>query len=386
MQHIQPNPLAWRIRLGILLPLLAMGALPLIVYFQHAQRDLLLAMLMVLATVQILLSLRTAGIAAGMMARLQRMSGNWDLLALSGVRARSLPLYVWLTTLRHTWIDHALLAIPRLGMALGLVQFFHIRGSLRLSIFSDYPFTYLSHNHSLYMPNFCYDCLAPDLLIYPDAMQVVITLIILVIYTVSEGALVAALGTFWGALRARHQTLAVSTAISSRLLLFGIVMISFNALGKTTLEYRSGRGIFALGNARNDVELCQFANRPQRDSQTLFRSQALDMRASGRCFEANLDLAFVRAVEAVQVTMTSFVDQGVLLSANLMRPIGPVSVVGARYFGHYLDDEWNWQTSYWPFLLRNVVSALLAFGIYGVLIGVVLLTASYRFVRYRLDW
>lgn len=372
MHHLTPSSRSWSIRLAMTLPLMLMGSLPLFFYFQWEHNDLLRLMLFTLIMAQMILNFRTAALAATMMHRLRSMSGNWDLLALTGITARSLPRFVWWSVLRRTWIDHASLALPRLGVALGFVHLlfvarFHLfhRNSLGLPV---RPFNYVSSNSGPF----------PEA--YPDATQMLIAFVVLIIYAICEVALMTAVGVMWGTILARRRAIVTSVTMFIRIM---VIFIAFTgSISLTFLMQRSGISTLNYPSVF-DTFACESISRIPNEQFSANQYSGEQLRLSGRCDELMRALILRRAIESTQVTMFSFFDQGVLLSANIMRPIVINNPDNYRwyYFGHHWDNEWNRYTSYWHFVARNLMSAGLAVGIYAVMIGVSLYLAQFRLRR-----
>ncbi len=383
MQYVMPHPMSWFTRIGILFLLLLIASLPVVIYFQFEQQRLLLALLLILIAVQIVLDAHTAAMAVSMMSKLRKVTGNWDLLAMTGIEARSLSSLVWLSTIRRTWVDHALLALPRLGVSLGFVQFLHASpmGALLQSdvISNARPFPYYSFNQHYGLPP------APE--IYPDATQVMVALVVLFVYAISEGALAAAGGVMWSMLRPQYEATAVGLTIFSRLLTVGLALVVFAPLAHVMHIYDQQ----AQPNTMPPIELirwhvdnCASVGRAPTDD-WFFQSKQQEgqqLQQVGRCDDMRRELMFLRAIEGIQVTMESFLDQGVLLGANVMRPI--VSYDDPHYFGVYTDDKWTRRASYWPFVARNIISALVALSIYAALIWLALRIACYGLARHGL--
>ena len=382
-----PQALSWKVRLGILLPLLAMASIPLFVYFQFEHEHILLWMWLILIAVQIVLSLRTARLAIGMMSSIRKRDGKHIQLTLTEAEAKTFPRDVLKAVMRATWIDHVMLALPRLGVALAFMQYFHASPLWVMrhsnSVFNIPPFLYYSHDYHAGFPS-------PPI-IYPDMIQVTITIIILLLFAIFEGLLVIGLATLCSNLIQKYK--ATILTITSRLLIVFTVIIIFIQLTHIIsmwfpLLFKNP----SLGTPTyQSVDTCESVyrtlakdGRPQ-----LIQEIGQKRQESGQCKKAYQDLMFLRTVEGTQVTITSFLDQGMLLASNILRPIILDEELMTDpefqyiYYGYRYDREWNWQVSYVPFVIRNILSALLAFAIYGVIIWSSLRIARHRLVSVR---
>ncbi len=334
-----PQSLSWKVRLGILLPLLTMASMPLFVYFQFEHEHILLWMWLILIAVQMILSLRTARLAIGMMSGIRKRDGKHIQLTLSEAEAKTFPRDVFKAVLRATWIDHVMLALPKLGVALAFAEYFHtswIREMLSSNIiFNAHSFLYVSHN--------------PAHMMYPDIIQIIIGLMILMICCISEGAISTAFGIVWGILVKGRNT--IDFVIISRAILCCVALIGF----AVSMEQRAPNIVEEPALIRKYVKACQDFNQFQRRAE--------------QCDSLERKLISLRITESGQVTITSFFDQGVLLASNIMRPIK----------AGYYDNKQNLIETYQPFVIRNILSALLAFSIYGIIIW-----SSLRIARHRL--
>jgi hypothetical protein len=338
MQQLTPYALSWKVRLAILLPLLAMASLPLFVYFQFEHEHILLWMWLILIVVQMVLSLRTARLAISMMASIRKHDGKHIQLTLTEAEAKTFPYDVFKAVIRATWIDHVMLALPRLSVALAFAEYFHTSyiSSMTLSdvIFNARPFLYVSHN--------------PAHMMYPDILQVIIALIILMTFCISEGAISTAFGILWGILVRGRNT--IDFVIISRVIICCIALTSF----MVAMEQRAPNIVEKSALIRKYVTVCEDFDQFQRRAE--------------QCDSKEWKLISLRITESGQVTITSFFDQGILLTSNIM--------ITSMFY--YIDGKFYLE-EFFPFMIRNILSALLAFAIYGVIIW-----SSLRIARNRL--
>lgn len=368
MQHIAPHTLSWKVRIGILLPLLAMASMPLFVYFHFEHEHILLWMWLILIAVQMVLSLRTAGLAIGMMSGIRKHDGKHIQLTLTESEAKSFPRVVFMSVMRATWVDHVMLALPRLGIVLALMQYFHtstIWSLWQSDIVSNMrPFFYFSYNY--------YDGAPPAPVIYPDGLQIFIALVILMVYAIFEGAFATVLAIIWAGFARKHTTLSFVFVSRIGMILLAISMFGF--LNHPDLRTPHPFGDYVIRWHLNNCESLKFTEAT--DSISLARQQSgQELQASGECDALKVRLMKTRMIESTQVTMTSWIDQGILLSSNFMRP-------SVLQYLEYSDGDIIPHESYAPFVTRNILSALLAFVIYGVLIWSSLRIARNRLVRF----
>ncbi len=366
MPYFRLRPLTWKFRLLMLLPLLVMASLPLLVYFEPEYEHSLLLMLLTLIVGQSIISMHTAALAARAMHRLRKMSGNWELLALTNIEGQSLSRYVWLDTLRHTWIDHALLALPRLGMALAFAQHLHISDRSRPPfVFNTNAFLYISHS-DLMSTSHDLDGIFAN----PHTSQIIIAFCVLLVYAIAEGALMAALGILWGVFTNRYEVTFAGVAVSRiSIALAGIIGVWPTVIfAETLISSYYSTGI------RLQLHYCSIAERNSTDD--INYPWGKQLQETGVCYEASHELALIRATEGMQVTLLSFYEQGTLVGAGIMRihvPLLPevrTTISETQYYLVRLRP-----------IMRHLLSAILAMLIYVVLIGSALRLARVRLVR-----
>jgi len=269
------------------------------------------------------------------MAGIRKRDGKHIQLTLTEAEAKTFPRDVFKAVMRATWVDHVMLALPRLGVAVAFAEYFHT-SNIWSMITSDVFFN---------ARPFLYIISIPAHMLYPHIPQIITTLIILIIYCVSEGALSTAFGILSGILVRRRNT--IYFVIISRAIMCFIALITFAVAMEQRNNLEEERWI------RQGVEDCQEFDQFQRRTE--------------QCDSKEWKLISLRLTESGQVTITSFFDQGVLLVSNIMRP----SMFYYRDGIYYLQE-------FFPFVIRNILSALLAFSIYGVIIWSSLRITSYR--------
>ena len=337
MQQMTPQPLSWKTRIGILAPLLAMASLPLFVYFKFEHEYILLHMWLILIVVQFILSIRTAKLAIGMISGIRKRDGKRVQLTLTEAEAKSFPRQVFMEVMRATWIDHVMLAFPRLGVGLAFMQYFHSSPLWQMFqsdiLFNARPFLFRSYN--------------PPQHIYPDVFQIIVAWVILMLYCISEVALTISFGVLWGTIARKFKSL--NFVIVSRILIIGVVLIGFIiAIEQRTPNY------YEPALLRRNLESCEYFDQNQRRVE--------------KCDNLEWKLIVLRTNESIQVGITSFFDQGVLIGSNIMRP------EYCSYGNSPLYDI--------PFIIRNILSAILAFSIYTLLIWLSLRIAQQRLIRH----
>ena len=216
MLHVtHPRPLSWKFRLLMLLPLLVMASMPLFVYFQFEHEHILLWMWLILIGVQFVLSMRTARLASRMVTSVRKN----DALTLSRDEARRFPLYVLKSVFRATWIDHALLVLPRLGVALAFMQFLHISSFWSLyasnTIITSSLFTYFSYETYYISPS--------EMMVFPDVIQIVCLFIIVATYALMTNLVSIAIGVGLASCMRGNLTPVVTLIMHVMILCLGFV-------------------------------------------------------------------------------------------------------------------------------------------------------------------
>jgi len=338
-----PQPLSWKIRLAIFIPLMLMGSMPLFVYFQFEHESILLLMWLTLIVVQFVLSIRTARLAIHMMAGVRKRDGKRIHLDMTPNEAKAYPRKVLAAVFRVTWLDHVMLALPRLGVAVGFTQYFRFASYAKYGyVFNVDPFIYYS------LPAYK----TQNLSIEP----ILLMLVILILISLAESISTCLIGIF---ITSRQSIFKRNISIFKIKLFVIVCSIIIFTLSLSFVQNTMYKRTSA--NLRSQITAC---NSPVDDD----RLWVQELKQSGRCSQLELDLTNLRITETIQMTSTIFVDNGVLLGANIMRP--PL-----------VAFEYNWL----PFVFRNILSALLAFGIYGVMIVAMLRVACRRLVRQATD-
>lgn len=373
--HNTPQALSWKTRLAIFLPLTAIGSLPLWVYFQSRHEHIIwMSMWMILIVVQFVLSIRTARLAIAMVSGVRKRDGKRIHIDLSAEEAKTYPNRVFKAVFHATWLEHVMLALPRLGVAMGFCDFFGL--AYKYPYYADIdilwefqsfmrPFKYLGYGQAEF-----------------DEFQLFSAFTVLVILCLFEYSLAISIGIFWGA-RVKPYISSYIVTISRVVLPIGSIM-AFVLFGHILFLYESHGNynpdeygvIRRVDDLRKQDRQCQSIYYSESDipGHIQIQETGQNLHDSGVCAHISLHLVFVRSLESTQVTFTSFVDNGVLLSTNLLQ---------FSWTQHYASD-WGWERNNIPFFIRNILSALLAFGIYGVMILSALKLTQRRLLRQSL--
>ncbi|GEM_PF-3359459 len=387
MHH--PQPLSWKIRLAIFVPLIIIGSLPLFIYFQFEHESILLLMWLTLIVVQFVLSIRTARLAIGMMAGVRKRDGKRCHLDMTPDEAKHYPRKVLIDVFRATWVDHVMLVLPRLGVALGFTQNFFCGCNLTgcknpVFIIPKRYFSYSSTNGNFYSS-------VP--FPYPELQQAFILLCVLIVLAILINLFTIALGVFCGVRFSYHNSSFTLLTAWLSPIIFAIFCLGLLAVTLYTIEPEARhrhisvairQGIIACNALSKSVSEDEIGSAKQRILQNL-QSSGRVLRESGECETYQARLFFLRSIAGVEFTMLTLIDNGVFLGSNILRPVVDESrhheFGGHPYFGYYRDENWEWQSSYIPFVFRNILSAFLVFGVYGVMIMIMLRIASQRLVR-----
>ena len=204
MLHVtHPRPFSWKFRLLILLPLLVIASMPLFVYFQPEHDPILLMMWLTMIVVQLAVSIRTARLAVGMMLSVRKN----DSLTLTPDEASAFPKVVLKAVLRATCVDHVILVLPRLGVAVAFAQYFSwmygTYGLCNLDTFCYYVLSAFPRN--------------------PAITQILLTLVILLLLSLAENVLATVIGLGLGFIRNHNYDFLIF--LSKILIMFGAVIV-----------------------------------------------------------------------------------------------------------------------------------------------------------------
>jgi hypothetical protein len=217
-------------------------------------------------------------------------AGAWEAFALTGVSARRYIEATWQGIVGRTWGDHALFALLRLGLAVGIAQLLHMLNGLPLSrTYLVSPFYYYSHGGNgmtflLTMPVTLVDVLMGG--------------VVLLIFSIMEAQFLAALILFIGGGQGRAAQ--IGTALLVRAALFLI------ALGLYL-------GVNYFNRDLSFILTCNGHNRPcladlyQGDTQV--RS---DLTTDNYALSSHF--------RELPITFSTLADNGTMVTADLMRP------------------------------------------------------------------
>lgn len=355
----------WKTRLLWLTPLLLVALIPSWLYVDQTREDVLILMLLVMFGASLGMTIYTAALVYEITRRLRFLSGDNDLLMLSNISPKTYVEGVWWTAFRYVWKEYVLLALPRIGLAYGLAQYLHTANlpsifltspsSRLLQIAGIYPvyspaFQYISHNGAYVSLNPYFD-------------TVLIGSIVLMGLSIFEAGFFTALITL-AALTAfsNKSHITVAAIVFRTILMIGVAQVIMT-MNPTNHSWRWE--IFCCccgscgGNDCNGVETdlirgCQFRSA-------------------------------LRVLETGQVTLSVLSDGGVLLAANIMRPLGEGSGFGKLWKAFRVGQDYDYRLvldTNLLFVLRNVLSAILGVIMYVILTwGILRLTRLAAFIR-----
>jgi len=106
------------VRLCIFVLAMVAAVIPLWLYMDMNQTPTLLVMAVVIYLAHVVVGMRTMLLAINAVTREQRV-GTWESLILTGIDAWRIVWGKWWGVVRYVWKDHALMALPRIGLAFG---------------------------------------------------------------------------------------------------------------------------------------------------------------------------------------------------------------------------------------------------------------------------
>jgi hypothetical protein len=266
----------------------------------------------------------------------------WDTLILTGVDARRIVRSKWRGVYRHSWQLMILLILLRFATAWGMMQYLIIFPKViwfaeRSRQLVTLPFHYHSYYYNL----------TTITTWLPDLWKILLSLGILIIYIWFEYRLITAVGIMTALISAQQFVFFLILGLISRILIVVAALVIFGLIGY------SGETITGnlINNMRDRSELKALHDR-------IFCPD-LDLTQYYCGWYPTLELPKRRAFETIQVALSSVSDAGIMLTANILRPIGSPQ-----------------------FVFRNCVSALLGFALYAWLIRFFLRLAEKAAVRW----
>jgi hypothetical protein len=271
-------------------------------------------------------------IAAYSVTREQRTVG-WDVLVVSGIDERRIVWGKWWAIVRELWPHYLLLALPRIGIAYATMDYLNFYPSWIDSSITPLtrPFYYMSFENSSYGTPIAYDA---------AWSQVIIAVGVLLVIGLAELTLVAAIG-LWAAFSVqRSQPL---RPIIGGIARFALIPVAVGAVMMTDHVgwwfYAPIWKTFGPVGMRDEFVGMVYYGVPDR-----WCLQPPTTEWMETCHWARWEQGRRRVFETVQTAFFALGDGGILLAANILRPIASAG-----------------------FVVRNIFSAILGLGLYAPL-------------------
>ncbi len=325
---------------------LVVAVTPLWLYMDMNQTPTLVVMAVVIYLAHIVVGMRTMLLAINAVAREQR-AGTWDTLILTGIDARQIVWGKWWAVVRCVWKDHALMALPRVGLAFGLAQYLNF--SVMDTRIWGTVFTYYS----------CGGYVACSA-INPQGVTTATGALVIMLFGIVEAGLVAAVGLLIALLATQATIAQFPTGVAIRAMLviaaIMIVRVGHIKLGPL-LEFHC-----SISPSCVIPEDGTLLNETSRDELNI------------------VAYTFERFKETAQIALSPLIDSGTLLTANIMRPFGDGTEFG-KIYERGVEKFSLVSQSNLLFVLRNLVAWVLGLGLYALIITGVLRLAERAAVR-----
>jgi hypothetical protein len=257
---------------------------------------------------------------------------------------------------------YLILGVLRLGMALAFMQYLHTIEAIdcfRL-LHGAHSFCYYSHNryHTTYP------------LLWPDLTQLILACVVLVILSFTELHLIISLSQFFAGHKQTNPRKNFMAVIAGRFVLAVVAWTCFSQLGILNYKHFNSPSFSSL-NMLYRPSFCMNLGTAQ-------QSQRDFVNASNYCPQGIYLGSIALSIDSTQIALTTFIDNGALLSANILRPVNRNHVLNDfewKYFGYGWEEA-----GYGPFVARNVFSAFLAVLIYAGLAHIMLSMTKARAV------
>ncbi|MCA9884133.1 MAG: hypothetical protein KC708_14215 [Anaerolineae bacterium] len=256
---------------------------------------------------------------------------------------------LWKQAIRRAWPWHAALIVPKMGLSLAFVQYLYMLGvPWRLLGYENWRIWAVNLHQDLLLTPYVYRSIADDIPasvikaeMFPQAETFIFSIILLTLFALANISLLVAI------------TIAIKQHDTSRSAVwFSFVLRTF-MVGIICAGVIVSAPFFNVTTTNDDRITCfELTYRWYPDEQTdgLYRWQ-----------EAHLNCVLVS--ETLYSGGLTLADQGVLLAANIMRPVGEHSAFTAQY--DQFTDAYHYDNR--PFVLRQMVAAALGLGLYGLL-------------------
>jgi hypothetical protein len=274
--------------------ILLIAAIPAFIYIDDQSVFLLGFMLLILIPAQLILVFRTLMLATEKTI-LQRQTGMWESLVLTGMSARQIIKGKCDAVVQSMWAEWMLLGAARLGGAYGLALYLHI---------GDYL------NCVYHLPNgFCFQSW-PDRTYRPDILEILVALVALLVLSHFELQLVSLIGIASSLLPTKNRTLSWVVAGLLWLGLTGGAILGIGSLSQ--LQWQ----IFHQGLDCSQGSYCGLLEAHMNGDfygESFFWRQRYD-----NYVHVVQDLH--RVVDVLEVSTSALADNGLMLAAQVMRP------------------------------------------------------------------
>jgi hypothetical protein len=286
------------------------------------------------------------------------IQGRWEPLILTGVPARKIVWSKWVTVTWKMLPDQILFALPSVGLAIGISQFFYISDYCG----QGYPMwpSYRLQVINLLLKPYCYYSnyayFAGQL--NPSSIAILIGMMLIIITTLFETSLISSIAILVGLSRFAAKGLGIFYGSMIRIGLLFVILLLI-PLMQDNLRYNFSCINFIIIR----TNICEDYGQPVSISYNAIRT-------------------FNRIYDTGQLAVMSLFDQGTLLAANVMRPhddrllqiyFGPHDDYALPYLGpfkyefsHIYTIKGDYDNR--PFVLRNLTAAIISCFFYLLLI------------------
>ncbi len=260
----------------------------------------------------------------------EKQNRTWDSLVLTGVHSDRVVVGKWLALVRYSLGTVLLLTISKLAIAYSVMQYLNLHPSWIDIAINNWNRAFV------YMSYVC--CSSPEPITnYPQVWQVITAFIVLSAISIAEIGTLIGFGILSTFIKTRFTTIKFGYVLVIRVL-FSIVCTSLiGFLGQLEIDFHNSHTL-----PRSD------------NTSVLWNCEGEFFQQKGDYFAwCVVERDHRRMFEAAQVSAASLADNGVLLAANIMRPIASLQ-----------------------FVLRNMFSAIITLLVIMLIIFLSLLTAS----------
>lgn len=285
-------------------------------YITEDKFDLLMVLAIILFLPRPILVLRTMVTAIGTVHDEMR-ANRWDVLILTGIPARKIVWRKWVVVVKQTAFDHFVFSLFHVGLALGVAEYMNVMEYLRTPYEWSNIFSMYRYNGGLFY----------DAQVYPSVTTFMIGSVVIALLGLLECGLVASIGL-------------TAAFAMKRLSFFTYILSSGFIIGLKTAVYLTWILLWVISGWSSYTSIFCYP----------------------KTFYCGYDhfKNYSRVNETLKSALFASIDQGTLLSANIMRPLDDRMLELKSYEPMRQTRLYKSTYDNRPFVLRNLLAAVMS--------------------------